>query len=234
VSSYSRGGKPAAEAVTSVNRPRKLGGGGRLDRLSEPFSESASTDENGPSMPRGRPALEIVGAAPAEPKAELVPLDADSVFRRYAAYVAAIAHRLLGRDHEVDDTVQEVFVIAVRGLSQLREPAALKGWLARITVRVARRRLRMRRLRTFLGLDEATLYDSMVDEAASPEQRVLVGRVYRALDGLPADHRIAWSLRHMEGEKLEDVAVLCNCSLATAKRRIAAAARVLEEALSDE
>jgi RNA polymerase sigma-70 factor, ECF subfamily len=184
-------------------------------------------------MPRGRPALEIV-APVAEPRLETAVLDADSVFRRYAAYVAAIAHRLLGRDHDVDDTVQEVFVIAVRGLSQLREPAAVKGWLAKITVRVARRRLRLRRLRTLLGLDEAILYDSMTDESASPEQRVLIGRVYRALDGLPADHRIAWSLRHMEGEKLEDVAALCGCSLATAKRRIAAAARVLEEALSDE
>jgi RNA polymerase sigma-70 factor, ECF subfamily len=220
--------------ATSVKDSRLLGADTAAKELNEPFSGVATTDENGPFMPRGRPALEIVAPVSAEPKIEPAVLDADSVFRRYAAYVAAIAHRLLGRDHDVDDTVQEVFVIAVRGLSQLREPAAVKGWLAKITVRVSRRRLRFRRLRTLLGLDETTLYDSLTDDAASPEQRVLMGRVYRALDGLPADHRIAWSLRHMEGEKLEDVAALCGCSLATAKRRIAAAARVLEETLSDE
>jgi RNA polymerase sigma-70 factor, ECF subfamily len=184
-------------------------------------------------MPRGRPALEIVVPVADEPKPEAAALDIDSVFRRYAAYVAAIAHRLLGRDHEVDDTVQEVFVIAVRGLSQLRDPGAVKGWLARVTVRCARRRLRVRRMRTWVGLDETSTYDSVVDEGATPEQRLLLSRVYRALDGVPANHRIAWTLRHIEGEKLEDVAALCGCSLATAKRRISAAALVLEEAMSD-
>ena len=47
-------------------------------------------------------------------------LDLDGLFRRYAPYVAAIAHRLLGRDEEVDDTIQEVFVAAVRGVHAVR------------------------------------------------------------------------------------------------------------------
>jgi RNA polymerase sigma-70 factor (ECF subfamily) len=54
------------------------------------------------------------------------------------------------------------------------------------------------------------------------------------LDGIPANQRIAWALRYVEGEPLEGVATLSGCSLATAKRRIAAASRVLEEAFSDE
>jgi RNA polymerase sigma-70 factor (ECF subfamily) len=37
------------------------------------------------------------------------------------------------------------------------------------------------------------------------------------------EQRLAWTLRHIEGERLEDVAARCGCSLATAKRRIAAA-----------
>ncbi len=184
-------------------------------------------------MQRARVALEVV--PPHAPALEaVVALDFDSVFRRYAPYVAAVAHRLLGRDAEVDDTVQEVFLAAVRGLSSVRDPAAIKAWLARIAVRSARRRLQLRRVRTFLGMDDLTAYESVADEQASPEQRVLVQRVYRVLDSLPADQRIAWTLRHIEGEQLEAVAELCSCSLATAKRRIAAAARSLEEAFSDE
>jgi RNA polymerase sigma-70 factor, ECF subfamily len=45
---------------------------------------------------------------------------------------------------------------------------------------------------------------------------------------------VAWSLRHIEGERLDEVAALCECSLATAKRRIAAASVRLEEMLSDD
>jgi RNA polymerase sigma-70 factor (ECF subfamily) len=50
-----------------------------------------------------------------------------------------------------------------------------------------------------------------------------LAKVYAVLDALPSDERVAWSLRHVEGERLERVAELCGCSLATAKRRIAAA-----------
>jgi len=215
------------------------------------------TKVESPEMSREHPAVSLVrlvqpsapdSAAPSDPRSSLAPervstspegtlieqaLDLDGLFRRYAPYVAAIAHRLLGRDEDVDDTIQEVFVAAVRGVHAVRDPAAIRGWLARVTVRVARQRLRKRRARVFLGLDEPVIYDSVVDKSASAEQRTLLARVYKILDTMPANERIAWSLRYIEGEPLESVASLAGCSLATAKRRIAAAAGKLEEALGD-
>ena len=71
------------------------------------------------------------------------------LFLRYAPYVAKIGFKLLGRDDELDDLVQDVFIEAHRGLAQLRTAEAAKGWLARITVRRAVRRLRRQRLRAF-------------------------------------------------------------------------------------
>jgi RNA polymerase sigma-70 factor (ECF subfamily) len=182
-------------------------------------------------MPREPHALHIVTPLPA--RAEAAELDLDALFRRYAAYVAAIAHRLLGRDGDVDDAVQEVFLAAVRGLGAIRDPGAVKAWLARVTVRVSRRKLQKRRLRAFFGLDDPAAYASITDQSASPEQKALLARVYRVLDGVPANERVAWALRHVEGEPLESVAALSGCSLATAKRRIAAAARAIQEAFSD-
>jgi RNA polymerase sigma-70 factor (ECF subfamily) len=184
-------------------------------------------------MNRVRAALQVV---PALPASEMAPteLEFDWVFRRYSAYVAAIAHRLLGRDDEVDDTIQEVFLAAVRGLPQIRDPGAVKAWLARITVRVARRKLRVRRMRAFFGSAETADYHDVADGRASPEERALIQRVYRVLDTLPANQRIAWTLRHVEGEQLEEVAALSGCSLATAKRWIAQAAQTLEETFTDE
>jgi RNA polymerase sigma-70 factor (ECF subfamily) len=134
---------------------------------------------------------------------------------------------LLGRDAEIDDVVQEVFVNAMRGLRGLREPAAIKGWLATIAVRVVRRKLRRRRLRSFLAREFEP--DDERGVAAPQEHALLIGRAYRVLDGLPVNARIAWVLRHVEGESLDNVATLCGCSLATAKRRIAAAQRALAQ-----
>src|SRR5207245_4945312 len=74
------------------------------------------------------------------------PMQLDALYRRYAGYVAAVAVRLLGRDGEIDDLVQDVFVEAVRGVAKVRDPNAIKGWLAKVAVRMCVRRLQKRSL----------------------------------------------------------------------------------------
>lgn len=195
-------------------------------------------------MPREEQAISLIRLVPPSPpvsqritpeppETPIALLDLDALFRRYSSYVAAVAHRLLGRDEEVDDTIQEVFLVAVKSLKTVRDPGAIRGWLARITVRTARQRLRKRRMRQFLGLESPVAYENVSDTGANGEDRALLARVYRVLDAMPANQRIAWSLRYIEGEPLENVATLSGCSLATAKRRIAAAARVIEETFAD-
>jgi RNA polymerase sigma-70 factor, ECF subfamily len=174
--------------------------------------------------------LRLVPLAPeAEPQSHASPIarrerSLESLYEDYARYVGAVASRLLGRATEVDDVVQEVFEIAVRGLKRRDDDHEIKGWLAKVTVRRCVRQLRFRRLWALVDLAAADSgYDRLAAPDAGPEERHLVSEVYRALDTLPARDRVAWTLRHVEGESLEEVAVLCECSLATAKRRIASA-----------
>jgi RNA polymerase sigma-70 factor, ECF subfamily len=176
------------------------------------------------------PRLRLV-TAPPEPEAQ--PLDLDGAFRAHARYVGYIALRILGRPDEVEDVVQEVFLDAHQRIATLRDPGALKGFLATLTVRKSVRLLRRRKLRRFFGFDEGFDYTQLADAQASPHQRALIGEVYRLLDELPAEQRSAWVLRYVEGEKVERVAELCACSLATAKRRIAAAHATLYGELED-
>lgn len=160
------------------------------------------------------------------------PLDLDALFERFAPYVASIGKRLLGRDDEVDDLVQEVFLTALRGIHGLRDPDAAKSWLATVAVRNAHRRLRRRRVLRWFGLADEVSPDELVDESVSPERRAKLVRIYGLLDRLPPDQRVAWILRHVEGERLDAVARLCGCSLATAKRRITAAHGFIERGLA--
>jgi RNA polymerase sigma-70 factor (ECF subfamily) len=169
------------------------------------------------------------GAQPALPGGHE---DIATLYRAYAPYVAAIAIRILGRDHEIDDLVQDAFINALRGLRELREPLAVKGWLAKITVRLASRRLRARRIRRALHLERDELdYDAICAPSASDEERALIAQVYRVLDRLPADERIAWVLRHVQGEPLHRIPELCACSLSTAQRRLARAQAALDKEL---
>jgi DNA-directed RNA polymerase specialized sigma24 family protein len=67
-----------------------------------------------------------------------------------------------------------------------------------------------------------------------PYDRAVVAAIYRALDQVAPDDRIAFVLHHVEGERLESVARLCGCSITTAKRRISRARTTLERKLSDD
>jgi RNA polymerase sigma-70 factor (ECF subfamily) len=151
------------------------------------------------------------------------------LFRRYAPYVATIGYKLLGRDDELDDLVQDVFIEAHRGLHQLRSLDAAKGWLARITVRRAVRRLRRQKLRAFFSLEALSEQAPLVDGAATPEENAHITSTYRLLDALPVPQRVVWLLRHVEGETLDAIAVLCACSKTTVQRRLRAAQLTLGE-----
>jgi RNA polymerase sigma-70 factor (ECF subfamily) len=169
------------------------------------------------------PSLRLVRPAEGEPEALSFEPSIGALYEQYGGYVAAIASRLLGRADEVEDVVQDVFAAAVRGLRRRQHPMEIRAWLARVAVRRCIRALRLRKLWALVDLAGEPSYDRLADPGAGPEEKQLVIEVYSALDRLPVAERVAWALRHVEGEQLEDVARLCGCSLATAKRRIAAA-----------
>ncbi|MEM9860282.1 MAG: sigma-70 family RNA polymerase sigma factor [Myxococcota bacterium] len=157
----------------------------------------------------------------------------DALYREHARYIAGVATRVLGRDDEVDDVVQDVFVQAMKDLRQVRDPGAIRSWLARITVRTARRQLRKRRLRRWFSGERDYDYSRLAARGLTPERAAELARLYEVLDTLPVDERVAWSLRNIEGHSLEAVATMCECSLATAKRRIARAVKGLRKHVDD-
>lgn len=148
------------------------------------------------------------------------------IYRRHVRAVAGVATRLLGGRQDVDDVVQDTFVTVLDELTSLKEPAALRGWILRIAVHKVHRRFRKRKLLRALGLwrggDDDAL-DAQASSSATPEQRAELLLLSQVLARVPAKERTAWVLRHVEGHPLEDVALACDCSLATVKRWIGSA-----------
>ncbi len=157
----------------------------------------------------------------------------EELYRRHSGLVATIALRLLGRPDDVDDIVHDTFLQARRALPKLRDARAVKGWLATITVRVARRSLRRSRLRQRIGLATVPPDEAALDRLSADDYEY-VQSAYASLSRLPTPERIAWVLRRVHGAQLAAVAEMCECSLATAKRRIAAADHKLNQAGDDD
>lgn len=184
------------------------------------------------SAPRQRLRLVPPSEEPPDQEVAAVP-EFDDAFRKYVPYVARIGFKILGDSDAVDDLVQDVFVEAHRRWSDIRDGDAVKGWLATLTVRMARKRLQRRRRRALLWRRDAAGAPLLLRPGTSPEQRTLLAQIFGVLERIPTDQRVAWCLRHLEGAQLDEVAALCNCSRATAKRRIAAAHEVLTKAIYD-
>ena len=158
----------------------------------------------------------------------------DELFKRHSAYVARLAYRLMGRDADIDDVVQDVFVLLFRRIDTIRQAEAVPAWLATTTVRLTRRRMRVKRIALVLGFGDRIDMAEIEGASDSPEARAALHAVHAALQGVSVNARIAWVLRYLEEERLEDVARLCGCSKTTAKRWIATAQQVVKKALSDD
>lgn len=148
------------------------------------------------------------------------------IYRRHAPAILGLSLRLLRDRADAEDVAQDTFAIGLEQLHKVREGNALRAWLSQIAVSLVRRRARRRKLLALVGLDrageDATL-DAQASEGQSPEVRAELAALDALLRTLPLEQRIAWTLRHVEGYELTEVAVAAACSLATAKRRIAAA-----------
>jgi RNA polymerase sigma-70 factor (ECF subfamily) len=148
------------------------------------------------------------------------------LYERHVDYVTGMSARLLRSLDASEDVVQDTFVMAFERLSSLRDPGAFRSWLAAIAVSFVRRRLRKQRLLRVLGLDgghDDAALDRLARHDTSAEARSELAALDFVLQTLPANQRIAWMLRHVEGEPLGEVAAACDCSLATVKRWIATA-----------
>jgi RNA polymerase sigma-70 factor, ECF subfamily len=145
------------------------------------------------------------------------------LFLRHSRYVAGIVHRLLGSDADLDDVVQLSFLEALRSIEHIEDAGTFRGWLYRITVRQVNRRLKKRwrlgRLRAALEL----VTFGRVESKPVPELIDLE----RVLALTAPEDRVAWTLHYVQGESLSETAVLCECSLATVKRRIARAEKLV-------
>lgn len=160
----------------------------------------------------------------------------EALFRRYAVMVNGLAFRLIGRDDELDDLVQDCFAEAWSSLHRLESPGAFGSWLGSIVVRTTHKLLRRRRLLTRLGLRRGAPLDldQLVSPIAPPDVRAELRSIYRQVESWPAGIRVAFLLRRVEGLPVEQVAEYMALSLATVKRRITQGDRLLGDCTSGE
>jgi RNA polymerase sigma-70 factor, ECF subfamily len=131
----------------------------------------------------------------------------EALVRRYQRQLYHLALRITGCSGDAEDVVQEVFLTAWRRLPEIRDDAALPGWLYRATTNRCLNLLRRRRPSAeFDDTTPAPAQAPAEDPQRAAEASQQVRALTAALARLPPTQRAAWLLREVHGRSYEEIA----------------------------
>jgi RNA polymerase sigma-70 factor, ECF subfamily len=144
-----------------------------------------------------------------------------------------VARGVLRNTADAEDVAQEALLRAYKSFERLRDPSRFRGWLVRISFRIALDRLRSAKRRE----QRDTLWSQpahqpppvTVEEVAASNQ--FQSHLERALEELPEKLRVALLLSAVEGHTIEEIASLVCVPVGTVKSRIFIARKKLAEKL---
>lgn len=169
-------------------------------------------------------------SAPAAAREDMAPViraaargDRDAFARLYAAYVRFVHGVLLARvpRQDVDDLVQEVFIAVYMRLGELRDPAAIGGWIATIARNRATDHLRRSR-------EQAALPDDLPGGAPIEAETLAVLDVIRKL---PEAYRETLLMRLVEGMTGAEIAERSGLTPASVRVNLHRGMKLLRERL---
>jgi RNA polymerase sigma-70 factor (ECF subfamily) len=158
---------------------------------------------------------------------------------RWERPIYALAYRVIGREEEARDVVQEAFLRAFRALPGFKGQAKFSSWLYRITLNLCRDWIRRQRRAPVVQMPEDMDALEAVAERGPVEsiedlvaRRELSAVVEEAMALLPEEQRTAIILKEYHGMTFQEIADLQACPLSTVKTRLYQGLSVLRRQLA--
>jgi RNA polymerase sigma-70 factor (ECF subfamily) len=149
----------------------------------------------------------------------------DVLLARWEDRIRGAAYRFLGSEEEARDVAQEAFLKAYRALAGFKREARFSSWLYQIATNICRDRLRRRRTRATVSLEE--LQDKGAEMAETEPgaherllQQDLALAVRRAIHALPDEQREVVILKEYEGLTFLEIAQALDAPVSTVKTRL--------------
>lgn len=151
------------------------------------------------------------------------------LYDTYAPVLYAICLRYMPDEARAQDCLQEAFITIYRKVGELREAAALEGWMRRITVNTCLMALRKDGRRDLgldnLGVDEPVALDADAVSAMSADE------LFTTVRQLPDGLREVFNLFAIEGHPHSEIATMLGISESNSKVRLNRARSILKEKL---
>lgn len=164
----------------------------------------------------------------------------DLLVLKYQHKIVGLVSRYLRDQDEVQDVAQEAFIKAYRALPRFRGDSAFYTWLYRIAINTAKNHLVSRSRRppdTDIDVDmEEGMHQESLSDMVNPENSLATDQlesvVYKAIDDLAEDLKVAVTLREFEGLSYEEIAEVMDCPVGTVRSRIFRAREAIEKKIA--
>ncbi len=160
---------------------------------------------------------------------------------RWERPIYALAYRVIGREEEARDVVQETFLRAFRGIGNFRGQAKFSSWVYRIALNLCRDWIRRERRTPILPAPEGVDVIELAAEQGPAESiEDLVARndmsqvVADLMTRLPEEQRTAIILKEYHGMTFQEIADLQGVPLSTVKTRLYQGLSVLRRHLQQQ
>jgi RNA polymerase sigma-70 factor (ECF subfamily) len=157
----------------------------------------------------------------------------ERLVRDFSGRLLATARRVVSNEEDAMDVVQEAFLSAFRSIDRFAGDSTVSTWLHRITINAAISKLRKRKRRQEVGIDDLMprfLGDGHHESAILPWKEEVAGGaaesvetralVRRMIDQLPEGFRTVVVLRDIEGLDTAETAKFLEVTENTVKVRL--------------
>ncbi len=144
---------------------------------------------------------------------------------RWEDKIRGAAWRVLGSEEEAREVAHEAFVKAYGALDGFKSEARFSSWLYQIALNLCRDRLRRRKTRATVSLEELEANGPVLvaREPGAQEQLIrddLASAVRRAIERLPAEQREVVILKEYQGLTFLEIAQALDVPVSTVKTRL--------------
>jgi RNA polymerase sigma-70 factor (ECF subfamily) len=150
----------------------------------------------------------------------------DTLVQRWERKIQGAVYRIMGSGEEARDLTQETFLRAYRGLPSFKSEARFSSWLYQIALNLCRDRLRQRRGKTLMSIDDLDATTAARIERGGPsaqdlvEARDLARLVASAMSELPEEQREVIVLKEYQGLTFQEIADTLEVPVSTVKTRL--------------
>jgi RNA polymerase sigma-70 factor, ECF subfamily len=151
--------------------------------------------------------------------------DLVAVMERPLLYYAT---SLTGNPKDGLDVLQDVWIRVLRRIGELREPAALRAWLYRMTHGIAIDRIRRSHTRERVEQEQYAEFNEAEEPSFGEED---AEAIHAALSEIGLKHREVLVLHFLEDLSMADIAQIVDCSEGTVRSRIFYGKKAMKEIL---